>query len=152
MATLKRFRQNSAAINRGEWVDLGIEFDNLEIRSRGLTDAYWDMHQAKIRRAAQAYNDDANRIPNAIRREINVDCLVDHAILDVRNLYDDDGHPVTLDGFCDLLRNPDFHELIVACFRAAGWVGRQRQAEIDDAAGPLATPSAIISNGDSMPS
>lgn len=151
MAKLSRFRQNSAAINNGEWVPLGEEYDNLAIRTRGFVDAYWDMQAAKQRREAQKYSGDINRLPSAVRRAINVECLIATVLIDVQNLFDDDGKPVTFDGFCEFLRDPDYHELIVACFRAAGQVGQQRQAEVDDVAGPLPAPSVTNSNGDNIP-
>lgn len=137
MAKLSEFRSDSAAIKAGEWVHVGEEYSDLEIRTRGFTDVYFDAQAAKQRRAATGFGGDAAKLPSALRRSINVEALIAHVVLDVRNLEGDDGKPIAKDAFYDLLRNDDYAELVVACFKAAGQVGQRKAADIEDATGPL---------------
>lgn len=142
MAKLSQFRTDSRAINEGEWIRVGDEYDDLEIRTRGFTDAYFDAQAARQRRAAVGFGGDVSKIPSALRRQINVEALIAHVVLDVRNLNHDDDRPVTKDEFADLLRDADYSELVVACFRAAGQVGQRRQADLEDAVGNSESASA----------
>jgi len=135
MAKLSAFKTNSDAINQGEWVRPGEEYDDLEVRVRGFTDAYYDAQAAKLRRAAVPFGGDISKIPSALRRQINVDCLNAHVVLDVRNLKGDDGKDIKVDQFRELLRDPDYAELVIAVYKAAGRVGQQRAADLEDAAG-----------------
>jgi len=50
-------------------------------------------------------------------------------------IADDQGNPVSFAQFCELLRNPDFSPLYVACIQAAAQVGQKRAAEAADAEG-----------------
>jgi hypothetical protein len=141
MAKLSAFRTDSAAIKGGEWIRVGEEYDDLEILTRGITDEYLDAQATRQRRAANGFNGDVSKIPSAIRRAINVECLVLHTVIDLRNLQHDDGAPVTLAQFQDLLRNPDYGDLVVACYKAAGQVGVRRKADSEEASGNFAPPS-----------
>lgn len=135
MAKIAKFRKNSAAIREGEWVKPGEEYDDMEILTRGFTDDYLDAQAQKLRRAASAWGNSPERIPVKIKREINTDCLLKYVILDVRNLQHDDGSAVSLDEFKDMLRDPDYDELLVACYRAAAQVGQIKQADVEEAVG-----------------
>jgi len=142
MARIAAFRVDSKKIEQGEWVSPGEEYDDLEILTRGYTDVYTDARAAKLRRAAVGFGGDTTKIPNAISRAIVVECLIQHVLLDVRHLADDQGAPVPFAAFCDLLRNPDYADLLTASIRAAGMVGLRRKADVDDALGNSAAPSA----------
>jgi hypothetical protein len=133
MAKLSAFKADSAAIQQGEWVRVGEEYDDLEILTRGFTDVYFDAQASRQRRAAVGFNGDTNKLPSALRRSINIDCLIAHVVMDIRNLQHDDGRPVTRQEFEGLLRDPDYAELVVACFKAAGQVGQRKAIELDDA-------------------
>lgn len=135
MAKLSKFRTNSRAIQEGEWIVLGDEYDDLEILTRGFTDAYFDAQAAKQRRAAVSLGGDVNKLPSAVRRAINVECLIQHVVLDVRNLTDDNGNTITAEQFHTLLKDPDYAELVVGCYSAASRVGQRRKAELEDAVG-----------------
>lgn len=143
MAILKKFKQDSTAINTGEWIVVGEEFDDLEILTKGLTDAYFDIQAAKLRQAARAYQNNVDRIPQAIRRRITAECLVSQVFMDVRNLFHDDAktQPVTKEQFANLLLDPDYAELLVAVMRAAGKVGQQHTEALEEAVGNLSRPS-----------
>lgn len=147
MAKLSAFRTNSRAIIEGEWIGVP-EFGDLEILTRGFGDAYTDAMALRQRRAAVGLAGDTTKLPAAIRRAININCLIEFVLLDVRNLTDDDGErPIEFPEFCELLRNPDFETLVVACLQAAAQVGQRQRVDLEEAAGPLAQHSGIRSNG-----
>jgi CTP:molybdopterin cytidylyltransferase MocA len=142
MARLSNFKIDSKAVQAGAWVSPGDEYDDLQILTRGFTDAYTDARSAKMRRAAVQFNGDQAKIPNATSRAITVDCLESHVLLDVRNLADDAGAPVLFPAFCDLLRNPDYADLLTACIKAAGQVGVRKVVDLEDALPNSPPPSA----------
>jgi len=133
MARLNSFRVDSRLIEQGEWVSPGEEYDDLEILTRGLTDQYSDARAAKLRRAALRYGGDVNKLPGSITRDITVECMIDHVLLDVRHLSDEDGNPIDFAGFKELLRNPDYSDLVIAALKAAAIVGTQRIRNAEDA-------------------
>lgn len=133
MASLSKFRVNSKAIEEGRWVSPGEEFDELMIKTRGFGDHYYDARAAKMRRAATAYGGNVDRIPNAVTREITIDCLQAHCLQDVKNLVDEDGKEVNFQQFLKLMRDPDYADLVVASLKAVAVVGLQREAEVADA-------------------
>jgi hypothetical protein len=146
MAKLSRFKQDHKAITEGEWITLE-EFDGLEIFTRGYNDDYEDARSRKQRQAAVSMGGNVDRLPIAIKRKINVECLIAHVVRDVRNLTDDDGRPVPFPEFCDLLRDPDFYDLVVACYAAAAQVGQRRQFDLEEAVSPLSQGSPTSLNG-----
>jgi len=138
MAILRNFKQDSQAIENGEWVPVGGDFDDLEIQTKGMTDQYFDLQAAKLNKAARSMGGDVTRIPGKVRRQITVDCILSSLFMDVRNLYHDDAKkPVSKDEFADLLRDPDYMELVVAVMRAAGKVGQSRAEDVEEAVGNL---------------
>jgi hypothetical protein len=136
MARLKDFRSDTRAISDGAWIRVNEAlYDDLEINTRGYTDDFVDAQAQRLARAAERVNGDLNRIPNAVRREINAALLRDFLVLDVRNLQDDDGNPVSRDQFLDMLSDPAYFRLSRACFEAAGRVTTQSVAQVEAAAG-----------------
>ncbi|MGC2853956.1 hypothetical protein ACM64Y_00640 [Novispirillum sp. DQ9] len=137
MAKISAFKIDSKARQEGEWVRLGGEFEDIEIHTRALTDAYHDAVANKLRKAARGFGGDENQVPTAHRRKINVDCLIAHALLEpaVRNLKDDQGNDVTHGQFLDMLRDPDYLPLVTACFMAAARVGTMVEQDVEDAEG-----------------
>lgn len=134
MAKLKNFKRDMAkALDSGEWVRVGDEYDDLEIQTRGFTDEYTDMRNALLRRTAvQRYRGDLTKVTTAESRDITIDCIAAKSILGVRNLIDDDGQPVTLAAFVDMLRDPDYSDLFTAALVACANVGRARTADAED--------------------
>ena len=57
---------------------VGGDFDDLEIKTRGMTDAYFDLQAAKLNKAARSLGGDVNRIPGRVRRQITVDWQLDY--------------------------------------------------------------------------
>ncbi len=136
MAKLSIFKINSNAVRDGEWVRVGEEFDDLEIQTRGFTDQFNDVRAAKLRRAAQlGHSGDVARLPAADFREINIDCIADLCLQDVRNLVDEAGNKVGFADFCALLRHPDYPKLYEAVLRAIGQVGIIRAQSVQAAVG-----------------
>ncbi|WP_419900650.1 hypothetical protein [Roseomonas sp. USHLN139] len=135
MAKLSSFRLNKIALEQGEWISPGDEYDDLEIRTRGLTDQYRDALAAKLRRAATGFGGDQSKIPGAIFRRHVVDALREHVLLDVRNIEDDAGKPLAFADFCKLLADVEYSDLREACLRAAAMVGRVAQEDKVEAAG-----------------
>lgn len=135
MAKLSAFRVDSAKIEQGEWISPGLEYDDMEVHVRGFTDAYFESQNLKLHRAARAFNGDTARVPMAVQRDIRIEALITHILLDVRGISTDEGTPVTLAQFCDVLRNPDYADLVMAVQKAAGQVGRNLTEDKKDAAG-----------------
>jgi hypothetical protein len=132
VANLKTFSVNSGAQAAGEWIQPGDEYEDLALRVRGFTDAYHDAQAALLRRAAAIVAGDQSKIPNAVQRDIRIKCLIEHVFLDVRNLTDDAGKPVTADVFRDLMRDPDHGVLVSAVIQAAAQAGRGRAVELEE--------------------
>jgi len=146
MAKLSRFRTDSRAIDEGEWITLD-EWDGIRILTRGWNDDYADAQARQQRQAALGFGGNTDRLPSAMKRKINIECLIRHVLRDVDNLTDDDGRKVDFAEFADLLRNPDYADLVLACFAAASQVGQRRSFDIEEAAGPLAPSSPGTLNG-----
>lgn len=149
MVSLSAFRQNSTAIQQGEWVSPGEEFGDLEIRTRGFTDQYFDAKAALERKAARRLGVEVIALPAAELRAITIECVQRYLVLGVRNLVHDEGtqagEVVSTEQFQEFLANPDLAELTVAVLKAAARVGRARKADLDDAVGNLSRPSGTTS-------
>jgi hypothetical protein len=136
MAKLSKFKIIAGAILAGAWVRVGDDFDDMEIQTRGYTDAFNDARAANLRKAAQyAYGGDVSRIPGARFREINAECIIEYCLIDVRNVSNDDGTPMTFADFCDALRDPAYQEIYVAVLRAIGMVGYIKATDVETATG-----------------
>lgn len=134
MAKLSKFKRDSSLTQTGEWIRVGDEYDDLEILTRGFNDDYTDHRNAGIRKAATLnYRGDPSKIGAAETRSITIDSIVAHSLIDVRNLADDDGNPVSLDKFVTMLRDPDYLDLYLATITACAMVGRTRAAVTKDA-------------------
>lgn len=133
MARLAALRVDADAIENGEWINPGDEFDGMRLKVRGFTDSYFDAYNQRIRRAAVPFNSDSTKIPNAIARAIRAECLSQHVFLDVCGLEGDDGKPLDAAGFRKLLLDPDYGQLVQAVQIAAGMVGRGLSLDIEDA-------------------
>jgi hypothetical protein len=136
MARLAQFMIDAKAIEDGEWIRPDEDrYDDLEILTRGHTNAYKDALSRKLQKAAVGFQGRAEKVPSSIRESIVADVVADFLVLDVRNLTGRDGKPVTADQFRALLRDPSCKELVEACLTAAQQVGRVKEVEIEDALG-----------------
>jgi hypothetical protein len=136
MARLQDFRSDTRAIADGAWVRVDeAMYDDLEILTRGFTDAFVDAQNRRLAKAAQPFSGEQTRIPNAVRRAINAGLLKDHLVLGVRNLLDEHDQPVTLEAFVEMLADPAYGRLARACFDAAGQVSVKSAEQLEHAAG-----------------
>jgi hypothetical protein len=136
MARLQDFRSDTRAIADGAWIRVDeAMYDDLEILTRGFTDAFVDAQNRRLAKAAQPFNGDQTRIPNAVRRAINAGLLKDYLVLGVRNLLDEHDQPVTLEAFLEMLGDPAYARLARACFEAAGQVSVKSAEQLEAAAG-----------------
>lgn len=134
MAKLSSFRRDmTQALDSGEWVAVGMAYDDLEIKVRGYTDAYWDNRNAATRALAmRKYRGDASQITMAEGRTIMVRAIIETTLMDVRNLEDDEtGQPMTLASFASKLLEPNYSELLDAVNIACSNVGRARAADAE---------------------
>jgi hypothetical protein len=132
MASLARFKANVNRVNEGNWVDLE-DYGNIGIKTRGLTNAYQDARQARMRRAALKYSGDQTKLTQAEVRDIVAELLVQYCLLDVRNLQDLDGNEVPFETFKELIGEDAYQDLYVACIVAATRVSNEREADLEDA-------------------
>ncbi|MDR3474428.1 MAG: hypothetical protein P4M09_22495 [Devosia sp.] len=143
MAKLASFRTDTRAIQDGKWIRVSEAlYDDLEILTRGYTDAFVDAQTARLTKAATPYDGNQTQIPNAERRQVNAGLLREFLVLDVRNLMGDDEQPVTRDAFLAMLDDPAYGRLARACWEAAGRVSTQSVAQVAAAAGNSVTASS----------
>ena len=142
MAKLTSFKVDSKTVEQGEWVSPGDEYDDLMILTRGFTDLYTDARAARMRRLAVGYGGDERKVPNKLARAAVADALIQHVLIDVKNLAKPDNTPVTFAEFCEYIKNPDYSDLFKAAVAAAAMVGMSRKQDVQDALGNSAPPSA----------
>lgn len=148
MTKLSNFRVDPKALREGEWQPLGEEFGTIEVLTRGLTDKYEDARSARQRLAAKAYGGDAEKLKVAVRKRINTECLVEFCLMDVRGVDDDDGSPLSIEKFGQMLVSGEYPDVLQACFQAAQRVGKQTAEDLEDAVGNSSPLSATDSSGD----
>lgn len=137
MAKLSSFLTDTKAINDGAWVVVNEAlYDDFAIKTKGFTDEFVDAQAARVKRVrADAGISDDVVLPNALQREINASLLRDHLVLDVRNLEGDDGAPITVEAFHDLLDKPNAARLVRACWEAASKVSARTAKANEEALG-----------------
>lgn len=139
------FRRDAKAMRDGEWVSPGPEFGEVEILTRAMLPAYFDAVNAKTAREARRVGGEA-KIGQAFRNKVIVDCLIEHCLMDIRGLENDDGSPVSFEQFCDMIQQEEFSELATMALQATNQVGRSRDDELADALGNL-QPSLATGSG-----
>ncbi len=145
---LSEFRVDTHALNDGIWIRVSeATYGDLEILSRGFTDEFIDAQGATLTRAAERYGGERTRIPNSDMRILNADLLRRYLVIDVRNLTDDNGEPVSIAEFHQMLSDQAYGRLARACWEAAGRVSTQSLSQLDAASGNSARPSRPNSNG-----
>ena len=142
MVNIATTRVNSAVATTGEWLELADEFAGASIHARGFTDAYHDAIAARMRKAAVRFRGDASAVPIGVRRAINVECLITHALTGprdghqgVKGLENENGTPMTFRDLCDALQDRDYTPLLAAVTVACATAGTVRDDDITDAAG-----------------
>ena len=148
MVSITEFRTDTRAINDGTWIRVHEgAYGNLEILSRGFTDEFIDAQTARVAKAAELYGGNKERIPNSQLRSINASLMEDYVVLDVRNLTDEKGEPVSVKDFHSMLYQPGYGRLARACWEAAAAVSNRSQAQMEAAVGNSSTRSGPTLNG-----
>lgn len=133
MANLASYKRNSKVKAEGVWKQPDPDRD-LRIKSRGYPDEYHDLQAAKQKKAAKGFGGDTSKLPVAMTRKINVECLIATSLIDVE-MKDDDGNAVTFEEFCDALRDPDNVDLINLAFASANMADSEREDDLKEASG-----------------
>ncbi len=141
MADLKSFRVDAKAREEGEWIEVGEEWLDLEVRVRGLTDRYHDTVAARSRAAARSLGGDTSKLPTAVARAIVINALCEHVLLDVRNLKDGD-QEIGIERFKQILHEPEYYDLVMGVLRATQKVGQARVKDMTEALGNSERTSA----------
>jgi hypothetical protein len=129
MVKLLKLRRDAQKINDGEWVRPGEEFEDLELKIRGYTFEFTDARAERFRAAARKYGGDIAKVKGKESHAIVVSTIKDYLLLDVRGVVDQDGTPIDVDKFKELLSDMNFQMLVRACIEAAGQVGQERLDE-----------------------
>ncbi|KAA0576675.1 hypothetical protein [Azospirillum sp. Sh1] len=133
MANLASRKRSTAAYTTGVWKRPDLDMD-LEILTLGMGDEYLDMQAAKQRKAAKGFGGDTEKLPAALKRKINIECLIACCLRDAR-FKDDDGAEVSFEEFCDLIRDPEYPDLSNAAFTAATMATSDRESDAKEAEG-----------------
>ncbi len=134
MAKLSSFSRDGRAMREGEWINPGAEYGGLEIKTKAMSAAYADARAARLRRAARMAGGE-HKIGQDERNAIDLACLIETCLLDVRGLEHDDGSEVTFKEFCELLPKPEHSELAILAFNCAGQVGQRHADQVEAAEG-----------------
>ncbi|OUJ10852.1 hypothetical protein [Acetobacter sp. DsW_063] len=142
MARLTTFTRNATSVAQGAPVVVGPEGDSFTITTRGFTDAYVDRLWALRRTATIRYNTglSANETPvspDALPPSIEDGCvaqaMAEKCLIGVDGLDGDDGAPVTIEQFCELIQHRENRPLLALAMQAAGSVGRATKALLESA-------------------
>ncbi|MBP2302520.1 hypothetical protein [Azospirillum picis] len=133
MANLASRKRSSTAYTAGVWKRPDPDMD-LQILTLGMGDDYLDMQAAKQRKAAKGFGGDTEKLPAAMKRKINIECLIACCIRDVK-FKDDDGNDVSFEEFLEFLRDPEYPDISNAAFTAATMATADREADAEEAEG-----------------
>jgi hypothetical protein len=126
----------------GDWITPGGEMDDIEVLTKGYTDAYTDAQAQRHLRAAQAYGGDVSRVPNAILRKHNLDCLLKHCVSGVRNLKRANGEEITFEDVKVMVYEPQYRPLADGLFAATRLATLRRKTDLEELEGNSAASSA----------
>lgn len=133
MTDVSRFKRNPQVLSDGVWKKPDLD-EELEIKTKGFTDPYFDKQALRQRRAAKGFGGDIERLPAKLKRQINIESLIDESLMDVRGLKNGDS-VVSFDDFCEMLRSGDYPSLVALAFVAANMAQEDRDEDRKDAAG-----------------
>ncbi|WP_188263185.1 hypothetical protein [Azospirillum tabaci] len=106
----------------------------LRIKTKGFPDAYHDMQARQQRTAAKSFNGDVEKLPVAVKRQINAKCLIAHSLVAVENCVIG-GQELSLEEFAELIKEPRGAKLLTLAFTAATMAQEAHTAETEEAAG-----------------
>jgi hypothetical protein len=130
----------------GDWIAPGGDMDDIEFLTVGFNDRYTDAQATAHRRLARAYGDDLGRVPVALLRKANLECLVKHSVFGIKNLKDG-GREVSWDEAKKMIFEPKYKPLGDGMFAAARLATSRRAADLEDAEGNSVRSSDTSSNG-----
>lgn len=139
MVDISSFRRDAKAMRDGEWVSPGPEYGDFKVHTRALGNKFHDAVAARMKLIARNYGGE-DRIPSDVRADIGNEELIKHCLIGIDGL-NDGGVPVTFERFCQMIKDPSYGELSNAVFLAASMVGRNRTADLKEAAGNSERPS-----------
>lgn len=121
MAHANAFKLNKAAIEEGEWIEIGPEEARFEVRVRGATAAWRDGLAWLRADAARKYNRKArsgmtvtpSQLPPSLDDQCMGQALADLAVLGVRGFYHSDRTDVTIEEFKEMLRDAESWGMLV---------------------------------------
>lgn len=132
MARLSKFVRNGALMSKGQAVVVGPEGDTFTIVTRGMTDKYSDRLWALRRAAAMELNRglkpgsvfyNADSLPPSEDDRCVAQALSEECLTGIDGLEGDDGNPITLDQFNELIKNRENRALLALAMQAAQVVG-----------------------------
>lgn len=133
MVKLLKLRRDAQKVQDGEWIRPGEEFEDLELKVRGYTFEFTDARAERFRAAARKYGGDINKVKGKESHAIVVSTIRDYLLLDVRGVLDQDGNPVPVEVFGQLLGDLNYQLLVKACIDAAGQVGQEKIEDDEEA-------------------
>lgn len=142
MAKLGEFRTNARKLREGDWVEMGEDWDGLRLKVRAQSRPYFDTRARGMQRAAKEWGGEEARIPEEVVDRITAEAAGEHLLIDVAELLDAQGQPVTAERYRELMLNPDYQPLVVAVLVASDRLARRARAEAREAEGFSGPPSA----------
>lgn len=107
---------------------------DLIIKTKPLGDEYADMQARLQRKAAQGFGGDVDKLPTAIKRQINAKCLIKCALMDVENCVIG-GQELSFEQFCELIQEERGRKLLGLAFVAANMATEAEAEEAKEAEG-----------------
>jgi len=117
----------------GAWVSSIPDFEDLELKVRGIGNKDWARMEQKLI-AAVPRQRRINGLEPEDRRRINAILIRDCSLLDWRGMENGNGEPepYSKEAADKYLTNPEYESFVWACIHAASVVADQRQEEIED--------------------
>ena len=143
MAKISSFTRNAAAIAEGTPVTVGVT-DQFVIVTKGMTADYADRLWALRRAAAIRYNTglsatdvpvDPNNLPPSMDDACQAQALSEKCLIDVQGLENDDGTPIDIATFKEMITHRENRALLALALQAAASVGRATKEQLQAAEG-----------------
>lgn len=142
MAKLKAFQRDTAALEVGVWINPDPEFSDIELLVKGRDAAYYDKYTIAIRDVVRRAKRDGtlqsnqglNDLPPSTRDSIENEVMLQHYVLGVRNLEDDEG-PVKIADFRKIAMTEKFRPLLSLAQTAFLMATERRAADREEVLG-----------------
>lgn len=121
------------AFSEGRWIQPDPDRP-LKIKTKAIGDDFYDAQARRQRSAAKGFGGDVNKLPAAMTRTINANCLIEFCLVDVKNcVIGGRGH--SFEEFCELIREKRGQKLLGLAFTAANMAAEARTDELEEAEG-----------------